>query len=100
MATLVQQEWNHSNPVQPFNHTRHGITDFPTHKNITDIHLWFGLINQVSYKFSITDKMQPKHKTAFYWNNHLQNLFEESKFHIIQENENGVRIFHNRKLHA
>ena len=35
------------------------ITDFPTPQNITDIRSWFGLVNQVSYAFSMADKMLP-----------------------------------------
>ena len=35
------------------------IRSFPTHHNITDIRSWFGLINQVAYTFSMTERMPP-----------------------------------------
>ena len=35
------------------------ISDFTALQNITDIQSWFGLVNQVSYTFSVTNKMLP-----------------------------------------
>ena len=35
------------------------ISEFPTRKNLTDVRSWFGLVNQVAYAFSMTDKMLP-----------------------------------------
>jgi hypothetical protein len=74
------------------------IIDFPTPKDITDVRSWFGLINQVSYAFSMAERMLPfrdflKPDTAFQWNEHLQTLFEESKAQIVKEIEEGVHIF-------
>ena len=74
------------------------ILDFPTPKNITDAGSWFGLLNQVSYAFSMATHMQPfrhllKPGTKFVWNDHLNNLFKESKRAIVKEIEEGVRIF-------
>ena len=72
--------------------------DFPTSRNITDIRSWFGLVNQVSYAFSMANQMQPfrqllKPCTPFTWNDHLNRLFKESKPVIIREIEKGVKIF-------
>ena len=35
------------------------IADFPTPQSLTDIRSWFGLVNQVSYAFSMADVMLP-----------------------------------------
>ena len=74
------------------------IRQFPTPSNITDIRSWFGLINQVSYAFAASTRMQPfrealKPGTPFIWNDELDNLFNESKSVIFNEIEEGVRIF-------
>ena len=88
--------------VRPCKKTLQAIMDFPTPKNTTNICSWFGLINQVSYTFSMTDRMQPfrdllKPKTMFYWDDHLQALFEESKLTIVNEIRNGIQIFDKSK---
>ena len=78
------------------------ITDFPTPKNITDVRSWFGLVNQVSYAFSMKETMLPfrellKAKIPFVWSDELQEAFENSKLHIVKEIENGVKIFDKSK---
>lgn len=84
--------------VRPCQRYLQAIIDFPTPKDITDVRSWFGLVNQVSYAFSMAERMLPfrdllKPGTAFQWNEHLQTLFEESKAQIVREIEEGVRIF-------
>lgn len=79
------------------------IHDFPTPANITDVRSWFGLINQVSYAFAANEPILPfcqllKPGAPFVWDNDLNNLFEESKSMIIDEIEEGVRIFDKSKL--
>ena len=91
---------NHS--VRPCRKILQAIADFPIPKNITDIRSWFGLINHVSYAFSMASRMLPfrellKPKSVFYWDDHMQELFEESKVQIIQKIEQGVRIFDKSK---
>ena len=86
------------NSVRPSQQHSNAIRNFPTPKNLTDIRSWFGLINQVSYAFSMTEKMSPfrallKPNTPFYWDEQLTTLFEESKQHIVSEIEKGVCIF-------
>ena len=78
------------------------IEEFPTPKNIIDIHSWFGLVNQVSYTFSMTDKMLPfrellKPSTPFHWEYQLNTLFEDSKRVISEEISEGVQIFDRKK---
>lgn len=63
--------------------------DFPTPQNITDVRSWFGLVNQVSYAFSMAEKMNPfrqllKHNAPFEWTSELENLFQISKKAIIK----------------
>ena len=72
--------------------------EFPVPRNITDIRSWFGLVNQVSYAFSMTDRMLPfrsllKPGTSFEWDDTKTQLFEESKGIIVNEIEQGVKIF-------
>ena len=68
-----------------------------TPRNIHNIRSWFGLINQVSYAFASSEKLQPfRHllqpNTPFMWRNHLDELFRESKSVIIHEIKNGIII--------
>ncbi|VDI34220.1 Hypothetical predicted protein [Mytilus galloprovincialis] len=91
-----------SNTVRPCMKYLKAILDFPTPRNITDVRSWFGLVNQVSYAFSMADKMLPfrqllKSGTPFFWDEHINKLFEESKAAIISEIEEGVRIFDKSK---
>jgi len=91
-----------SDSVRPCKRYLQAILDFPTPKNITDMRSWFGLVNQVSYAFSMTDRMQPfrqllKPGTPFKWDDHLEDLFLESKAVIVGEIETGVRIFDRTK---
>ena len=63
---------------------------------------WFGLINQVSYAYAITDCMLPfrqllKPGTPFHWDDTLNQLCKESKAVIASEIEKGVHIFDKSK---
>ena len=88
--------------VRPSQKYIQAIQDFPTPKSITDIRSWFGLVNQVSYAFSIATTMAPfrellKTRKTFYWDDTLEQLFIESKEKIIQEIHEGVQIFDKTK---
>ncbi len=74
------------------------IMQFPTSSSITDIRSWFGLVNQVSYTFSMTAAMQPfrtllKPSTPFRWTDQLAEAFQTSKIHICDQIQTGVQIF-------
>uniref|UniRef100_A0A0L8HIR9 Reverse transcriptase RNase H-like domain-containing protein n=1 Tax=Octopus bimaculoides TaxID=37653 RepID=A0A0L8HIR9_OCTBM len=76
--------------VRPCAQYIEAICDFPTPKNITDIHSWFSLINQVFYTFTSAKRMLPFQElfrpgTWFVWTDQLNRLFEESKSIIINE---------------
>jgi hypothetical protein len=84
--------------VKPSSKYIDAITKFPTPRNITDVRSWFGLVNQVSYYTSMTDKMRPfrdllKPKLPFYWDDQLQQLFNDSKRDIVNAIQQGVKIF-------
>lgn len=90
------------NSVRPCTKYFNAIMDFPTPQNITDVRSWIGLVNQVSYAFSMAEKMNPflqllKHNAPFEWTTELENIFQISKKAIIKEIEHGVRIFDRSK---
>ena len=64
------------------------------------IRSWFGLINKVAYAFSQSQTMAPfrdllshKNSKKFYWDDALNNIFEESKTQIVNLIKEGVRNF-------
>jgi hypothetical protein len=88
--------------VRPCKKFLNAILNFPKPTNITDIRSWFGLINQVSYAFSSTERMLPfrellKPGSTFHWTPELNTSFEESKSVIVSEIERGIRIFDKSK---
>ena len=87
--------------VKPCQKFISAITNFPT-PNLTDVRSWFGLVNQVSYTFSMAEAMLPfrellKPSNQFYWDDSLQQAFEKSKLTITEEINHGVRIFDKTK---
>lgn len=90
------------NTVKPCSRMFEAISAFPTPKNITDVRSWFGLINQVSYAFAAAERMLPfrnllKPGQLFEWNEHLNQLFTETKSLIIHELRRGIEIFDKRR---
>ena len=88
--------------VKPGKKYSDAITNFPQPKTITDVRSWFGLINQVSYAFSMTKVMLPfrkllKPNTRFEWTEELEKAFQKSKKVIVREIKEGVRIFDKNK---
>ena len=84
--------------VRPADKFTAAVRDFPTPKSITDVRAWFGLINQVSYAFSMTAAMSPfrhllKPSTPFQWTDKLAEALHTSKLHICHNIEKGVQIF-------
>ena len=84
--------------IRPCKKLLQAIQDFPIPKNTTDIRSWFRLINQVNYCAPMTEEMKPfrdflKPSIPFYWDNHLQKIFQISKKCIIEEIEKGIVIF-------
>ena len=86
------------NKVRPCEKCLVAIRDFPTPKTITDIRSWFGLVNQVSYAFSMTSNMLPfrkllKPNSPFTWDTAMEEAFQVSKHKIVEEIKEGVEIF-------
>ena len=84
--------------VKPCRKLFEAIEDYPTPRSISDIRSWYGLINQVSYAFAVTDFLLPfrellKPNRKFAWTEELNHIFEVSKKVIIEEIQEGVRIF-------
>ena len=84
--------------VKPCRKYTRAIQDFPTPKNLTDVRSWFGLVNQVSYAFSMTPAMEPfrallKPSETFLWTDDHQQAFEQSKASIVGDIQEGVTIF-------
>ena len=74
------------------------IANFPTPTNITDVRSWFGLVNQVSYSFAMTETMLPFREllaknAQFKWTPALQAAMDLSKRFITQQIAIGVQIF-------
>ena len=88
--------------VRPCKRYIRAIEDFPTPQSITDVRSWFGLVNQVSYAFSMAETMLPfrellKPSNTFHWDETLQQAFDRSKLTIINEIHNGVKIYDKTK---
>ena len=84
--------------VRPCARFLKAITDFPTPKSITDVRSWFGLVNQASYAFSMTNTMLPFRqlltpKQKFEWTPELEAAFQTSKDVIVNDVKEGVRIY-------
>ena len=74
------------------------IRKFPVPRNISGVRSFFGLINQVSYAFSMASVMAPfrallKSSAQFYWDDNLQDLFERAKEEIGEKIKTGVEMF-------
>ena len=64
------------------------IKNFPAPQDISGARAWFGLVNQGSFAFAMTDEMAPfrhllKPKTKFEWTEELDKSFKLSKQNII-----------------
>ena len=69
--------------------------DFTTPSNISEVRLWYGFVNQVTYFFYKTVIMSPfRHllspNSAFEWTDELDEAFAASKEKIIELIQKGV----------
>ena len=74
------------------------ITNFPRPNDLSSARSWFGLVNQVAWAYSVSPVMQPfrdliKPHQKFYWDEHLDKLFVESKAAIVDLVKLGVESF-------
>ena len=89
--------------VKPASSMLQAIKEFPAPTNITQMRSFFGLVNQVSFAFSMKDTMAPLREllwpsAEFYWNEGLQKLFEEAREEIVTKVEAGVKMFEMDKV--
>ena len=89
--------------LKPAQQMLQSIREFPTPTVISGIRSFFGLINQGSYAFSMTETMTPfrdllKPCTPFYWDETLLKLFNDAKTEITQQIVNGVRMFDKSRI--
>jgi len=78
------------------------IKDFPTPTDLTGARSWFGLVNQISWAYSVSPFMQPfrelvKPNNKFHWDKTLDTLFNESKEKLITATKDGIRSFDTKR---
>ena len=74
------------------------IKDFPTPRNILEVKVWYGLVNQVAYCFFKTEIMSLfRHllspNAPFEWTDELEAAFAASKETILELIKKGVYSF-------
>ena len=92
-----------SEVVKPSRKFLEAIRAFPALTNITEARSFFGMTNQVSYAFALSNIMEPfrhllKPNTPFIWNNLLQAKFVEAKEMIINAVTEGIKHFETSHL--
>ena len=87
--------------VKPCKKFLESIKSFPKPNTLIEARSFFGMINQVSFSFSMSSVMEPfRHllkpetwSTDFKWTNELSEKFELAKGEIIKAVTEGVRHF-------
>ena len=78
------------------------IKNFPRPKTLTDIRSFFGLVEQVAYTFYVAKVMAPfrdllkpsnVRRGKVYWDQQLEQIFQESKIEMLEAMREGVRMF-------
>ena len=75
--------------VRPTDEMFSAIADFPRPSDITGVHAWFGLVEQVSFAFSKSQLMTPFRKllvknAEYLWDEELQHAFKIARKEIVQ----------------
>ena len=83
------------NGVSPLPQHVEAIRNFPVPENITDIRSYWALMNQVSHYYTTQPHLAPfrelmKKNTKRYWDDVLQQLFDQSRAHIAKEIQEGI----------
>ena len=84
--------------VRPSKKFLDAIRAFPRPENISEMRSFFGMINQVSYAFAMSETMEPfrhllRPGTRFTWSPALQECFNKAKEKIVEAVQEGVRHF-------
>ena len=66
------------------------IRSYPTPLNLTDMRSFFALVEQISPYVMVKPHLGPfrellKKDRKFYWDEHLQKLFEEVKLDLVEK---------------
>merc|ERR1712082_126200 len=74
------------------------ILDFPVPVSLTDVRLWFGLVEQVKYAFAKSELMSPfrellRQNRKFYWDETLTVLFKKTRAEVAKLVKDGVKTF-------
>ena len=92
------------NGVRPSKAYIEAIENLAAPKNITEVRAFYGMINQVSYAFSMSEVMTPfrhllRPKTPFLWTKELEDAFVEAKKTIVKAVIDGVTHFEIGRKH-
>ena len=84
--------------ISPSQTTLAAIANFPAPTDLESARRWFGLVNYVSWAYSLSPIMAPfrdliKPNTTFYWDTALAELFAVSKQKIVDSIREGVKSF-------
>ena len=84
--------------IKPSQSILSAIENFPPPSDLTSARSWFGLVNQVSWAYSLGPIMQPfRHliqpNNKFYWDETLSDIFNKSKAELIHKVKEGVKSF-------
>ena len=84
--------------VRPSKRFLDSIMAFPRPENISEVRSFFGMINQVSFSFAMSEIMEPfrhllRPDTQFIWSPELQECFIKAKEKIVEAVKEGVQHF-------
>ena len=87
-----------NNGIKPAREYLRSIEELPAPTCISDVRSFFGMINQISYAFSMSEVMSPfrhllKPGCPFIWNHDLQMAFDHAKKVIVEVVTEGVTHF-------
>ena len=84
--------------LQPLPKHTEAIRTFPKPLNLTDLRSFMALVNQVSVFYAAQPKLLPfrdllKKGVKWYWDERLDQLFDETKEFLAKEVEQGIQLF-------
>ena len=79
------------------------ILSFPIPRTLTDARSWFGLVNQVTWAYSLGPVMLPfrdlvRQDSHFVWDKSLKDAFEHSKKVIVDLVKKGISTFEKNRV--
>ena len=91
--------------IEPLPEHIEAIKNFPVPENITDMRSYWALVNQVSNYYATQPHLAPfrelmKKNTKWYWDDVLQQLFDQSRAFIAKEIQEGITRYNITKWRA